>query len=79
MVKNDDRERAMTAIGLLCREYMHMPRTDPAMVEGTAYIMQNSRPTRRPQHLLLVLRHAGDAQPDGPQLGRLEPEDAGKS
>ena len=33
--------RAMTAVGLLCQQYMHMPRTDPAMVEGTALLMQN--------------------------------------
>ena len=32
---------AMTAVGLLCKQYMHVPRTDPLMVEGTAMIMQN--------------------------------------
>jgi hypothetical protein len=41
VVKNDDSQRAVTAIGLLCQEYMHMPRTDPAMLEGTAYIMKS--------------------------------------
>ena len=34
-------DRATTAIGLLCHQYMGMPRTDPAMVEGTAFLMQN--------------------------------------
>jgi len=32
---------AMTAVGLLCAQYMHVPRTDPLMVEGTAILMQN--------------------------------------
>jgi hypothetical protein len=41
VVKNDDSQRAVTAIGLLCQEYMHMPRNDPAMVEGTAYLMKS--------------------------------------
>jgi hypothetical protein len=41
VVKNDDAQRAVTAIGLLCQEYMHMPRNDPAMVEGTAYLMKS--------------------------------------
>ena len=38
---SEDYERATTAIGLLCQQYMHMPRTDPAMVEGTSFLMQN--------------------------------------
>ncbi len=33
--------RAVTAVSLLCHQYMHMPRTDPAMMEGTALLMQN--------------------------------------
>ncbi len=41
VVKNDDAERAVTAIGLLCLEYMHTPRNDPAMVQGTTYIMKS--------------------------------------
>jgi hypothetical protein len=32
---------AVTAIGLLCRQYMGMARTDPAMIEGTAHLMDN--------------------------------------
>jgi hypothetical protein len=32
---------ATTAIGLLCHQYMGMPKTDPLMVEGTSYLMQN--------------------------------------
>jgi hypothetical protein len=36
-----DYERATTAIGLLCLQYLQMPRTDPAMVEGTTFLMQN--------------------------------------
>ena len=36
-----DDGRAMTAVELLCQQYMHMPRTDPAMMEGTAFLMQN--------------------------------------
>jgi biopolymer transport protein ExbD len=31
----------MTAIGLLCFQYLGVPQTDPAMVEGTAYLMKN--------------------------------------
>ncbi len=34
-------DRATTAIALLCEQYMHMPRTNPVMIEGTAYLMQN--------------------------------------
>ena len=33
--------RAVTAVGLLCQQYMHMPRTDPAMIEGTTLLLQN--------------------------------------
>ncbi len=33
--------RAVTAVGLLCQQYMHMLRTDPAMIEGTTLLMQN--------------------------------------
>ena len=33
--------RAVTAVGLLCEQYMHMLRSDPAMAEGTALLMQN--------------------------------------
>jgi hypothetical protein len=39
--KSEDYERATTAIGLLCLQYMGAPRTDPAMVEGTSFLMQN--------------------------------------
>jgi hypothetical protein len=31
----------MTAVGLLCSQYMGTPRTDPAMVQGTAMLMGN--------------------------------------
>lgn len=31
----------MTAVGLLCCQYAGLPRTDPAMIEGTAMIMGN--------------------------------------
>jgi hypothetical protein len=41
LADSDDYERATTAIGLLCQQYLHMPRTDPAMVEGTSFLMQN--------------------------------------
>jgi hypothetical protein len=34
-------DQATTAIALLCHQYMGMPKTDPAMVEGTSYLMQN--------------------------------------
>ena len=30
-----------TAVGLLCYQYLGVPRTDPAMVEGTGYLMKN--------------------------------------
>jgi hypothetical protein len=32
---------ATTAIGLLCHQYMGMPKNDPVMVNGTAYLMKN--------------------------------------
>ena len=32
---------AMSAVGLLCNQYSGMKRTEPAMVEGMAYVMQN--------------------------------------
>ena len=39
------RTRAVTSrcrrSGLLCYQYLGVPRTDPTMVEGTAYLMQN--------------------------------------
>ena len=37
----------MTAVGLLCYQYMGARRTDPAMVEGTNYLMQNLPPDSR--------------------------------
>jgi hypothetical protein len=30
-----------TAVGLLCEQYMHMRRDDPAMLEGTGHLMQH--------------------------------------
>jgi len=33
--------RTMTSVGLLCRQYMGMKREDPAMAEGTAFLMAN--------------------------------------
>lgn len=32
---------AMSAVGLLCNQYMGMKRTDPPMVEGMSYVMAN--------------------------------------
>ncbi|MBN1394918.1 MAG: terpene cyclase/mutase family protein [Pirellulales bacterium] len=32
---------ATTAVGLLCYQYMDVPKEDPAMVEGTAFLMKN--------------------------------------
>ena len=32
---------SLTAIGLLCYQYLGMLRTDPTMIEGTAYLMKN--------------------------------------
>jgi hypothetical protein len=32
---------AMTAVGLLCRQYMHAKRNDPMMVDGIKYLMNN--------------------------------------
>ena len=32
---------AMTAVGLLCRQYMHVKRADPLMVDGTKYLLNN--------------------------------------
>jgi hypothetical protein len=33
--------RAVTAVGLLCEQYMHMLRSDPAMAEGTKLLLDN--------------------------------------
>jgi hypothetical protein len=33
---------AMTSVGLLCSQYLGVERSDPAMVEGTAYLMRHS-------------------------------------
>jgi len=33
---------AMTSVGLLCCQYLGMPRNDPAMVDGTAYLLANA-------------------------------------
>jgi hypothetical protein len=41
LADSEDYERATTAIGLLCLQYLQTPRTDPAMVEGTTFLMQN--------------------------------------
>jgi hypothetical protein len=35
----------LTAVGLLCCQYMGMPRTDPAMIEGTAMLMRSQPDT----------------------------------
>jgi hypothetical protein len=32
----------MTSVGLLCCQYLGMPRNDPAMVDGTAYLLANA-------------------------------------
>ena len=32
----------MTSVGLLCCQYLGMPRSDPAMVDGTAYLLANA-------------------------------------
>ena len=76
LADSEDYERATTAIGLLCRQYLHTARNDPAMVEGTAFPHAKPARQRRAQRLLLVLCHASDAQSAGTGLGRLEPEDA---
>lgn len=40
--------QATTSVGLLCYQYMGVPREDPAMVEGTAFLMDNlPDPARR--------------------------------
>ena len=31
----------MTAVGLLCRQYLHAKRSDPMMIEGVKYLMNN--------------------------------------
>ncbi len=45
LVRDDGRiiddGRAMTAVGLLCRQYLHTPRNAPAMIEGTVFLMEN--------------------------------------
>lgn len=38
----------LTAVGLLCRQYMGTPRTDPAMLEGTALLMGNQPDPKTP-------------------------------
>jgi hypothetical protein len=36
---------ALNAVGLLCYQYLGVPRTDPAMIEGTAYLMSHQAAT----------------------------------
>ena len=63
------RRPPLTAVGLLCCQYMGMPRTDPAMIEGTALLMANQPDADAPQHVLLVLCHPSDAQPARAPIG----------
>jgi hypothetical protein len=41
----DRQTSATNAVGLLCCQYLGVPRTDPAIIEGTAYLMQNQPAT----------------------------------
>ena len=66
----------MTAVGLLCRQYMGLKRTDPQLIDGVSLLMQNLPDNAGAQPLLLVLRHASDAQRQRPGLGHLEPPHA---
>ncbi len=65
----------MSAVGLLCNQYLHVGRADPVIVGGVRYLMTNG-PDEGAQHVLLVLRHAGHAQHARQRLGRLESQDA---
>ena len=71
--------RSMTAVGLLCRQYLGATADAPNMIEGDEYLREhppiNSDATPA-GHLLLVLRHAGDVQPRRSGMGRVEPRDA---
>jgi hypothetical protein len=40
-MSKDLQTSALNAVGLLCYEYLGVPRTDPALVEGTAYLMSH--------------------------------------
>ena len=55
---------------------MGLKRSDPQLVDGVSAPDAEPPRQRRPQPLLLVLRHAGDAQRQRPGLGQLEPPHA---
>ena len=42
----------MSAVGLLCNQYSGMKRTDPAMVEGMKYVMENLPAARHNAYFL---------------------------
>ncbi len=66
----------MTSVGLLCRQYLGAKRDNPMLVGGMDYLMKNLPDSNNKKHLLLVLRHASDAEHEQLRVGDLEPEDA---
>ena len=66
----------MTAVGLLCRQYLGAKRDNPMLTGGMAYLMNHLPDEGVPQRLLLVLCDPGHAQHERIRVGHLEPQDA---
>ena len=64
--------RTMTAEALVCWQFLGMPREDPASDEAAEFLLGQLPGAGRPQHLLLVLRHAGDVPVAGRVLAAVE-------
>ena len=67
---------AMNAVGLLCTQYHGAPRQDPADCRRHGLLDGPHARRSPPRHLLLVLCHAGDAQPARLRVGHLESQDS---
>ena len=67
---------AMSAVGLLCRQYMGTKRDRPDDDRRRRVLDEEHARRENPQRLLLVLRDASDAQLRRLRVGHLEPRDA---
>ena len=62
----------MTAVGMLCRQYLGVNPRNPGLLKRRGLPQGHAGPGKTRQHLLRVLRHAGDAPHGRRRLGRLE-------
>jgi len=68
----------MSAVGLLCNQYLRAGKTDPVIVGGVRYLMANLPDAGSPNVYYLVLRQPGHAQHGRPRLGRLESQECAR-